>query len=81
MHYGIEYSEILRKQEYKSDYWTYDSSLKHWNVSIPDIDKNLAKQYLKNSLEWLMDNITYVNGVAHFCMILIGIIKAMLIIC
>lgn len=66
VHYGIEYSEILRKQEYKSDYWTYDSSLKHWNVSIPDIDKNLAKQYLKNSLEWLMDNITYVNRVAHF---------------
>lgn len=67
IHYGIIYSNIIKEKKFnESEHWKDDPSLKYWNVQINDINKEKAKFFFKNTLDWLEKNISYTNGKAHF---------------
>lgn len=67
IHYGILYSNVIRKEHLKKyEHWKDDPSLKYWNVKLPNIDETKSKVFFKNSLDWLINNVSYVEGKAHF---------------
>lgn len=61
VHYGLIYSELYNENK-EGFHWREDSSIEFWNIP----PKENKKEFFKNSADWLVDNIDYKFGEAHF---------------
>lgn len=61
VHYGLIYSELYNDNR-DEFHWREDSSIEFWNIP----PKENKKDFFKNSANWLIENLDYSFGEAHF---------------
>lgn len=63
VHYGLIYSQMYN-DELKKDkfHWKEDTSIEFWNVP----PKNVKREYFKNAVDWLVENLDTSFKEAHF---------------
>lgn len=69
VHYGILYSNNIEMNSCKhmnGYHWKRDKSLQYWNVPPETINSNDSKRLLNHSADWLIKNINFKFGKAHF---------------
>lgn len=62
VHYGLIYSELHKLEDKNEFHWKKDSSIEYWNIP----PKKSEKEYFKNCVDWLVDNLDTSTGYAHF---------------
>lgn len=64
VHYGLMYSDACNEAtEHSGFHWLPDPTQRFW----PDAPDHITMEYFHNSLEWLLENVSYeINGQAHF---------------
>jgi hypothetical protein len=66
VHYGILYSESIRKQnEFSGFHWRDDPSLQYWNVPPNDNEIAEFEKRFKHASLWVLNHIDHQHGRAH----------------